>query len=58
MKKAKIYSLCEAVADITYTAANENYTTEDSREMISNLLNGRMNLNTCISTLSGVSTHH
>ncbi|MGN6353927.1 MAG: hypothetical protein ACTHLB_11095 [Parafilimonas sp.] len=34
MKKEKIYSLCEAVADITYIAATENYRTNDSREMI------------------------
>jgi hypothetical protein len=38
MKKAKIYSLCEAVADISYIAANENYRTEDSREMISQFI--------------------
>jgi hypothetical protein len=28
----KIYSLCEAVADIAFIAAKENYETEDSRE--------------------------
>jgi len=33
MKKEKVYSLCEAVADITYIAAKENYETDDSREM-------------------------
>ena len=38
MKKAKLYSLCEAVADISYIAANENYRTEDSREMISQFI--------------------
>lgn len=35
MTKAKIYSLCEAVADIAYIAAKENYRTENSREMMS-----------------------
>lgn len=32
MTKAKVYSLCEAVADIAFIAAEENYQTEDSRE--------------------------
>ena len=32
MKADKIYSLCEAVADIAFIAAKENYKTEDSRE--------------------------
>ncbi len=32
MTKAKVYSLCEAVADIAFIAAEENYKTEDSRE--------------------------
>ncbi len=32
MKKAKVYSLCEAVADIAFIAAEENYQTKDSRE--------------------------
>ena len=34
MKKDKIYSLCEAVADISYIAAQQNYRTDNSREMI------------------------
>ena len=38
MKKEKVYSLCEAVADITYIAAKENYETDDSREMISQFI--------------------
>jgi hypothetical protein len=38
MKKEKIYSLCEAVADITYIAAEEGYRTNDSREMISQFI--------------------
>jgi hypothetical protein len=38
MKKAKVYSLCEAVADIAFIAAKENYQTEDSREMISQFI--------------------
>ena len=38
MKKGKIYSLCEAVADISYIAAKENYCTDDSREMISQFI--------------------
>ena len=33
MTKEKIYSLCEAVAEISYIAAEQNYHTEDSREM-------------------------
>ena len=32
MNTDKIYSLCEAVADIAFIAAKENYKTEDSRE--------------------------
>ncbi len=32
MKADKIYSLCEAVADIAFIAAKGNYKTEDSRE--------------------------
>ena len=32
MTKNKIYSLCEAVADIAYIAAKEDYESEDSRE--------------------------
>jgi hypothetical protein len=38
MKNKQVYSLCEAVADITYIAANENYRTDDSREMISQFI--------------------
>ena len=38
MKKPKVYSLCEAVADISYMAAKENYRTQDSREMISQFI--------------------
>ncbi len=38
MKKDKVYSLCEAVADISYTAAKENYRTNDSREMIAQFI--------------------
>jgi hypothetical protein len=34
MTNNKVYSLCEAVADISYIAASENYRTEDSRKMI------------------------
>lgn len=32
MTAKKIYSLCEAVADIAFIAAKEKYETEDSRE--------------------------
>lgn len=32
MTNKKIYSLCEAVADIAFIAAKENYKTKDSRE--------------------------
>jgi hypothetical protein len=38
MDQKKIYSLCEAVADISYIAASENYRTNDSREMISQFI--------------------
>jgi len=38
MKKEKVHSLCEAVADITYIEAKENYATDDSREMISQFI--------------------
>jgi hypothetical protein len=38
MTKNKVYSLCEAVADISYIAATENYYTNDSREMISQFI--------------------
>ena len=34
MTDKEIYSLCEAIADISYIAAEEKYVTEDSREMI------------------------
>ena len=34
MTKDNIYSLCEAVADISYIAAQQNYRTDNSREMI------------------------
>ena len=34
MTKDKIYSLCEAVADISYIAAQQKYRTDNSREMI------------------------
>ncbi len=34
MKKDKIYSLCEAVSDITAIAIEQDYRTDDSREMI------------------------
>ena len=38
MTNDKIYSLCEAVADISYIAAKEDYRTDDSREMISQFI--------------------
>ena len=38
MKKVKVYSLCEAIADIAYRAAERKYRTEDSREMISQFI--------------------
>ncbi len=34
MTNEKVYSLCEAVADIAYIAVEQNYRTEDSRAMI------------------------
>ena len=38
MKKEKVYALCEAIADISYIAAKENYRTDNSREMISQFI--------------------
>ena len=38
MMKNEIYSLCEAVADIAYIAAEKKYRTDDSREMISEFI--------------------
>ncbi len=38
MKNSKVYLFCEAVADIAYIAAKENYPTDDSREMISQFI--------------------
>ena len=38
MTKDKIYSLCEAVADIAYIAAKENYETKDTREKFSQFI--------------------
>lgn len=38
MRNEIIYSLCEAVADIAFIAAKNNYQTEDSREMISQFI--------------------
>jgi hypothetical protein len=38
MTNEKIYSLCEAVADISYIAAEENYRTGDSRQMVSQFI--------------------
>ena len=38
MLNRKIYSLCEALADITYIAAENGYKTENSREMISQFI--------------------
>lgn len=34
MINKQVYSLCEAVADIAYTAAKKNYEIEDSRKKI------------------------
>jgi hypothetical protein len=34
MSNDKVYSLCEAVADISFIAAEEKYRRDDSREMI------------------------
>ncbi len=38
MKKKKVYSLCEAVADISSIAIEEGYRTDDSRLMISQFI--------------------
>ena len=38
MTENKVYSLCEAVADIAFIAAKENYQTEDSREKFSQFI--------------------
>lgn len=42
MNNKKVYSLCEAVADISYLSAKENYNTQDSREMISQFIEWAM----------------
>lgn len=42
MTEKEIYSLCEAVADIAYIAAEEKYRTEDSREMIDQFITWAM----------------
>jgi hypothetical protein len=38
MKKEKVYSLCEAVADISCIAAEKGYRTDNSRLMISQFI--------------------
>lgn len=38
MKKKKVYSLCEAVADISFIAAEQNYKTDNSREKIDQVI--------------------
>ena len=38
MTNKKIYSLCEAVADISYIASSKGYKNADSREMISQII--------------------
>jgi hypothetical protein len=38
MTNDKIYSLCEAVADISFIAAEEKYRTYDSREKVSQFI--------------------
>ena len=38
MKNSKVYSLCEAVADISYIAAEKKFRTDDSRKMISHFI--------------------
>ncbi|MEJ7823374.1 MAG: hypothetical protein WKF85_13710 [Chitinophagaceae bacterium] len=38
MNTEKVYSLCEAVADISYIAAKQNYRSEDSRDMINQFI--------------------
>lgn len=38
MTSSKIYSLCEAVADIAYIAAAENYRPNDGRQMIAQFI--------------------
>ncbi len=42
MTEKEIYSLCEAVADISYIAAEEKYRTQDSREMIDQFISWAM----------------
>lgn len=38
MENEKMHSLCEAVADIAYIAAEKGYRTKDGREMISQII--------------------
>lgn len=38
MNNSKVYSLFEAIADISYIAASEKYRTGDSREMIAQFI--------------------
>jgi hypothetical protein len=45
MTKYKVYSLCEAVADIAFIAAKENYKTEDSREKFAQFIEWAKSLN-------------
>ena len=42
MTNDKVYSLCEAVADISFIAAKENYETEDSREKFAQFIEWAM----------------
>ena len=57
MKKGKVYSLCEAVADITYIAAKENYETDDSCEMISQFIHWAKEFEKLHQHIEGASIH-
>ena len=58
MKNEKIYSLCEAIADISYIAAKENYRTADSREMFNQFIEWGKEFEYYISIYNGESTRH
>ena len=48
MTKKQAYSLCQAVADIAFIAAKENYQTKDSREKFAQFIEWAKSSNLCI----------
>lgn len=55
MKKDRVYSLCEAIADISYIATKENYPAANSREMIGQFIQWAMEFDYSINTFNGES---